>query len=429
MTTTESVKPSGRQGFLGFLSRRKALSVILLVFLALTAYRLVTLGSEDFGAPFREPVYVELAEADYGTLRDLGLYYGTLSAPSKFSLAPKVGGEVLELMADIGDRLSSGELVAILDDESFRLARDRAVLDVSLAEAQYSEATANLRLAENDMARQASLSKKSIVTQADYEASENKLKQAEARLLVAESQLNAARNGLLDAELRLSYTRVMATWPGEENGLKSSYRYVGSRLVDVGSMITANTPIFEIVSLDPLLVVVDIIEKDYPKISPGMETSVRTEAFPGEGFKGIVKRVAPVLSSDSRQARVEIEVANPGLRLKPGMFAEVIFVFDERRGVWSVAQDVPFRRNDGYVIFVANPATQTVEELKVDLGLREGNKVELLNSGPIDGPVVALGQHLLEDGQSYLLPGDNIKPASSKKRDNKAAPGAGKLAS
>jgi RND family efflux transporter MFP subunit len=418
-------------GALAFFGRHKWIPVLLFVFLALTVYRFATLNSGGFGdGPFQEPVYVELAEADYGTIRDLGLYYGTLSAPNKFSLAPKVGGELRELTVDIGDRLSSGQLVAVLDDEAFVLARDRALLDVSLAEAQYSEALANLKLAESDMVRQANLSKKSIVSQADFETTENKLRQAEARLLVSESQLNAARNGLADAELRLSYTRVVASWPGEGEGLKDSYRYVGSRLVDAGAMILANTPLFEIVSLDPLLVVVEIIEKDYPKISPGMETSVRVEAYGGEVFKGVVKRVAPILSSDSRQARVEIEVSNPGLRLKPGMYAEVIFVFDERRGVWSVAQDVPFRRNDGYVIFVADPATNTVSERKVDLGIREGNKVELLNSGPINGPVVSLGQHLLEDGHGYMLPGDNALPASSKKGTSGAAvPGAGKIAS
>jgi RND family efflux transporter MFP subunit len=337
-----------------------------------------------------------------------------------------VGGEIMELMVDIGDRLESGDLVALLDSDEFILIRDRAALNVNLAEAQHIEATANLDLARSDMARQTNLAQKKIVTQADLETAENRLKQAEARLSVAATQLDSARNQLADAELKLSYTRVTATWPGDDEG-GQNYRYVGSRLVNAGDMITANTPIFELVSLDPLLVVVDIIEKDYPKVHVGMEVSIRTEAYEGETFKGVVKRVAPVLSSDSRQARVEMEVANPGLRLKPGMYAEVIFVFNERQGVWSVAQDVPFRRNDGYVIFVADPVSQTVREMRVELGLREGDRVELVNNGSITGPVVALGQHLLHDGQGYLLPGDNTRPAAS--QAPAPAPGSGKLAS
>ncbi|MDR2350792.1 MAG: efflux RND transporter periplasmic adaptor subunit [Deltaproteobacteria bacterium] len=411
-----------------FFGGHKKFTVVLLILLGLSVYRFATLkDNANSFAPPQEPVYVELSTAGYGTMRELGLYYGTLSAPNRFSLATKVGGEVKEIRADIGDRISPGDLVAVLDDEEYILARERAELNVKLAEAQHLEASANNDLAKSEMARQKNLSSKNIVSRSEYETAENQLKQTEARLMISGSQLEAARNQLRDAELRLSYARVRASWPGDGEGETGGYRYVGSRLVDAGALVTANTPLFEVVSLDPLLVVVDIIEKDYPKIFPGMEASVRTEAFAGETFKGSVKRVAPILSQDSRQARVEIEVANPGLRLKPGMYAEVIFVFNERRGVWSVNQDVPFRKNEGYVIFVANPETRTVTERRVELGLREGEKVELLDSGPIEGQIVSLGQHLLTDGQGYMLPGDNTRPASARGTANK--PGAGKLAS
>jgi multidrug efflux pump subunit AcrA (membrane-fusion protein) len=93
------------------------------------------------------------------------------------------------------------------------------------------------------------------------------------------------------------------------------------------------------------------------------------------------------------------------------MYAEAVFTFNKREGVWSVAADVPFRKFDGYVIFVADPETGTVSERKVELGLREGDRVEILG-GPIDGPVVVMGQHLLKDGQAYRVPGADPVPAS-----------------
>jgi RND family efflux transporter MFP subunit len=301
-------------------------------------------------------------------------------------------------LVDIGDRVESGQLLAQLDADEYSLARDRAAHNVQLAEAQYAEAQANLDLAKSDMARQASLSEKRIVTQSDFETAENKLKQAEARHLVAQSQLSANKSQLKDAELTLSYTRVSAVWP--EGGA----RYVAERLADEGALLTPNTPVVSIVSLDPLIVVVEVIENDYPKIKMGQEAELRTEAWPGEVFTGRVIRIAPVLSDTSRQARVELEVANPDLRLKPGMFAAVLFVFKETGQVWSVPQDVPFRRTDGFVIFVADPASSTVKMLPVNLGLVDQGRVELIDSPPIDGPIVVLGQHLLEDGQGYKLP-------------------------
>ena len=90
-----------------------------------------------------------------------------------------------------------------------------------LAEAQLAEARANLSLAERDLGRQSKLSQKSIVTQSDFEAAENRKLQAEARLSVAAAQLESAMNQLADAELQLSYTKVTATWP---DAAESPYR-------------------------------------------------------------------------------------------------------------------------------------------------------------------------------------------------------------
>jgi RND family efflux transporter MFP subunit len=392
----------------GFPYRHKRLSAVLVILAGFTVFRLVSGQAAPVGRPDGpEPVYVELGSASFGDMRELGRYYGSLSAPNRFLLSTKAAGEIRSLSADIGDRLETGQLVASLDDEEYVLARDRAVLSVRLAEAQLAEARANLELAESDMRRQSSLTQKSIVTQSEYEAAENRLLQAKARLDVAQSQLQSSRNQLADAELRLSYTRVVASWPEQEAG---GTRYVGSRLASEGQLVTANTPLYELVSLDPLLVVVDVIEKDYPKFFVGMEADLSTEAYPGQTFKGRVLRVAPVLSSDSRQARLELEVANPGLRLKPGMYADVVFVFDEHRDVWSVDEDVPFRRQDGYVIFQADTGTGTVTQVPVTLGLAENGRVELVGSGPIGTPVVTLGQHLLQDGQPFKVAGDAVLP-------------------
>ena len=382
------------------ISEHKIISLIVLAVLALAGTRLFSgSGAPAAGGPGgNRSVYVELGQATFGVMREVGLYYGSLTAAQKFSVAPRVGGVLKKLEVDIGDRLRSGQLVAQLDDDEFEISRDEAAHNVGLAEAQYAEAEANLRLAQSDMARQSSLADKRIVSQSDFEAVENKLRQAEARQLVAGSQLQAAKSKLADAALRLSYTKINAAWP------EGGERWIGERFVDEGDLVTANTPLFSVVSLDPLLVVVDVIEKDYPKIRVGQEAELRTEAWPGEVFKGRVVRVAPVLSASSRQARVELEVVNADLRLKPGMFTEVIFIFKEIRDVWSVPQDVPFRRREGFVLFVADPSTSTVRMMPVTLGLVDNGRVELVGAPDPGGPVVFLGQHLLEDGMGYKLP-------------------------
>ena len=392
----------------------KVLSLIALALICLVGYRFIS--SSASGGPGssggNRAIFVELGEAQFGTMREVGLYYGSLTAAQKFTVAARVGGQLKTLFADIGDQVENGQLLALMDDEEYRIARDHAAYNIGLVEAQQAEAEANLRLAQSDMNRQSSLADKRIVTQSDFEAAENKLQQAEARLRVTENQLRGAKSQLADADLRLSYTKINSTWP--EDGP----RFVAERMADEGALLTPNTPIFSIVSLDPLLVVVEVIEKDYPKIRIGQEAELRTEAWPGEIFKGRVLRVAPVLSATSRQARVELEVANPDLRLKPGMFSEVIFIFKEIQNVWSVPQDVPFRRRDGFVIFVADPANKTVEMRPVTLGLAENGMVELVDAAAIDGPVIFLGQHLLEDGMNYRLPEAPASPHQTGENDS-----------
>ncbi|MDR0882627.1 MAG: efflux RND transporter periplasmic adaptor subunit [Candidatus Adiutrix sp.] len=387
-----------------WLSRVKTHKITALLALALLILAGVRFWSDQGGPAHGDPgdrvVYVELGQATFGVMREVGLYYGSLTAAQKFSVAARVGGQLKQLLVDIGDQVESGQALAHLDDDEHSLARDKAAHNVQLAEAQFLETQANLKLAQSDMNRQSNLAGKSIVSQSDFETAENKLRQAEARNQVAESQLRGAKSQLADAALKLSYTKVSAVWP------EGGPRWIGERLVDEGALVTANTPLLNVVALAPLLVVVEVMEKDYPKIRVGQEAELRTEAWPGEVFHGRVLRVAPVLSATSRQARVELEVANDDLRLKPGMFAEVVFIFKEVQNVWSVPQDVPFRRQDGFVIFVADPQTAKVKMAPVTLGLVENGRVELVGCPPLTGPVVFLGQHLLEDGQGYRLPED-----------------------
>jgi multidrug efflux pump subunit AcrA (membrane-fusion protein) len=270
------------QTLLQTLRRHKLLTLAALALLAVAVFRLAAAfmgGGPGDGRPARE-VYVELGRADFGTLREVGVYHGSLTSPRQFSVSAQVGGRLEKLWADLGDEVASGQVLAQLDNAPYQLVRDEAAHRVRLNEAQFQEAEANLRLARSDMQRQNSLAEKSIVPRAELETAENKLRQAEARLAVAESQLSAARSQLADADLRLSYTQVSADWP------EDAPRYIGRRLVEEGGLVTANTPIFMMVSLDPLLVVVEVLEKDYPPPPGGPGGGLAHRSLAGRNLPG-----------------------------------------------------------------------------------------------------------------------------------------------
>ena len=97
--------------------------------------------------------------------------------------------------------------------------------------------------------------------------------------------------------------------------------------MDQGALLSANTPIVSILDISKLIAVIHVIEKDYFKLQPGQMAVITTDAMPGKSFSGEVKRIAPMLKEKSREARVEVEIDNPGMVLKPGMFARLQILY------------------------------------------------------------------------------------------------------
>ncbi|HHN46512.1 MAG TPA: HlyD family efflux transporter periplasmic adaptor subunit, partial [Planctomycetes bacterium] len=155
--------------------------------------------------------------------------------------------------------------------------------------------------------------------------------------------------------------------------------------------------------LDPITAVVNVVEKDYGRISPGLKAKVTTSAVRDRSFDATVSRVAPLLSETSRQARVEMEIANTGLVLKPGMFVVAAVGFDVHEGVSVIPVSALARRNGAQGVFVADLKDMKARFVPVKLGITEGDAVEV-REPKLDGPVVTLGHHLLEDGTGIIIP-------------------------
>ena len=106
--------------------------------------------------------------------------------------------------------------------------------------------------------------------------------------------------------------------------------FVSKRNLDPGAFAGANTVILSVVDISTVRMVANLVEKDFKRVQPGVEAVVEVDAFPGESFRGQVSRVAPVFDPATRTASMEIEVPNPGFRLKPGMYARVRLTADRR---------------------------------------------------------------------------------------------------
>jgi RND family efflux transporter MFP subunit len=201
------------------------------------------------------------------------------------------------------------------------------------------------------------------------------------------------------AKVRLAYTQIRV--PQNHH---SRLQVVGERYVDEGAMLAANNPIVSILDIGTLTAVIHVIERDYPKIQPGLEALTATDAFPGRTFPGRVVRIAPLLKEKSREARVEIEISNKDRLLKPGMFVRVEIQFQKHENATVVPTAALVKRDGTQGVFMANLDQQKARFVPVTVGIVNGNEAEILNP-LLNGSVVTLGHHLLEDGATIILPG------------------------
>jgi len=402
-----------------------AVKAALVVVLALAVWGLYKIffssGGAEAGGPRGPVVAVETTAVQRGPIRDIGLFSGTLIPKTSFSIAPKISGKLKRLLVDIGDLVRQGQLVAVLEDEEYQQQVLQAEADLRVAKANLVEAKSSLDLAKRDLERARTLHAKGIQSDSQLDAAVAQAEAQESRYKVAEAQEANRQAALETARVRLSYTQIRAAW---ERG--SEVRYVGERFVNEGAMLSPNSQIISIIELQPITAVIFVTDKDYQRLGTGQETTITSSAFSGKTFAGKVVRIAPLLQETSRQARVEIEITNPESLLKPGMFITAQVEFGARAEATIVPLNAVVQRSNTSGVFQADLENLKAKFVPVKVGIVQGERAEVLEPASLNGEVVTLGHHLLEDGVNIILPQKGERPdgppgAPAKKKPEKPA--------
>lgn len=389
--------------------------LVLVGLLGWQIYRKATRAKAGSGRERRDvAVAVEVARVRKTTIRDVGLFTGSVLAKSQFMVAPKVAGRLERLYVNIGDRVKRGQLIAVLDSEEHVQKIEEAKAELMVAKANLAETLSALEVAGREFKRAKELHQQAITSESERDTSEAQYKAKKAKHQVGLAQVAQKEAALKAAQVRLSYTQIRASWEDGETP-----RVVGQRLVDEGAMLKANDPIVSIIDIHSVTGVIHVIERDYPKLRIGREAVVTTDAFPGRSFKGRIIRVAPLLRETSRQARVEIELANADGALRPGMFIRVQIEFAKHDDATVAPVAALARRNNRQGVFQALVGNKKARFVPVELGIVNGELAEIVKPA-LSGWVVTLGHHLLEDGSSITLPG--AKPHSPEPTGRTGAP-------
>ncbi|NEV64744.1 efflux RND transporter periplasmic adaptor subunit [Thiorhodococcus minor] len=351
------------------------------------------------------PVPVEVAEIEQGPIEARRVFTGTLEAHAELEVAPKVSGRVEALSADLADAVARNEVVAMLDDAEYVQEVARAAADLAVAQASAVEAESLLEIAERELARIEKLQRRGVSSESQRDTAKAEQLAKQALVAVSRARVASAEADLEAARIRLGYTQVSAGWRGG-----GERRVVAERYVDEGEMVDANTPLLRIVELDPITAVFSVTERDYAQLASGQRASVSTDAYPAQRFAARIERIAPVFREATRQARVELRVDNPELRLKPGMFARATVVLDREAEATIVPEQSLTKRDGGTGVFLVDPDGRTAIWRPVRPGIRDGQRVQVLGEG-IAGKVVVLGQQLLEDGSAIRIVSDTTASA------------------
>jgi RND family efflux transporter MFP subunit len=171
---------------------------------------------------------------------------------------------------------------------------------------------------------------------------------------------------------------------------------VGRRHVDLGAyMTTSDTPIVTLVAMGTVKIRVPISERDIGRIRPGISARIRVDAYPEAVFEGTVRRLSPLIDPASRNGEVEISLANPDYRLKPGMFARVVLILEQRHNVVVIPRAALRVDAQGAAVFVVQDGTAHLRQ--VTTGLQDDTRVEIVDALLPGTEIVLAGHQGLKD--------------------------------
>lgn len=343
-------------------------------------------------------VAVETVPIQRQTIAQARTFSGTLEARAEFVAAPKIGGRLEQLTVDLADTVRRGEVVAVLDSAEYEQAVAQAEADLAVAQANVSEARSLLRLAERELQRIQTLKQRGVSSAAEQDTAQANQVAKAAHVEVTLAQEARAKAALKAARIQLGYTKVQADWNGG-----SELRSVALRYVDEGETVAAHTPLLRIVALDPITAVIHVTERDYAGLRVGQAARLQTDAYPEQDFVGEIERIAPVFQENTRQARVEVRVANPEQILKPGLFVRAHVILKQLENATVVPVQALVKREQQTGIFVLADGRDTVSWQPVTVGIRTPKLVQV-SGEELQGQVVVLGQQLLDDGSQVLRP-------------------------
>ena len=305
-------------------------------------------------------------EVSQVTIGDIAAYFSgtaTIEAEEETDVVAKVGGVVKEISAEEGDYIKAGQVLAKLDDEKLSV--------------QAEQAKANLQKLENVYQRTQELFNKSLISAEEFQRTKYEYEHQKAVYDLAQLELN--------------YSAIRSPISG----------VVAERKIKVGNMVLTNQATFRVTSLDPLLAVLHVPERQMGKLQVGQQAKLSVDAVKGEEFIGKIKRISPVVDPGTGTVKVTVEMRDPSRRLKPGMFARLNVIYDVRKNTLLVPKDAIMAEDKESAVFVVRDSLAFRQI--IETGYVNTTHIEVLKGLAPQDTVVTTGKGSLKDSSKVEM--------------------------
>lgn len=336
-------------------------------------------GSQDAAAGTDKkeeavPIPVETSLPSRGDI--FAVYAGTapIEAYAEADVVAKVAGEVREILAEEGNDVKAGQVLARLDGDKLRL--------------ELSESGARLQKLKRDYERNVDLKKKGLISTGDFDKIQYDMEALEATYNLA--------------KLELDYTQIRAPING----------VISERYVKVGNTIEVGDPVFRVTSLDPLVAYLHVPEREYRNIAEGQPVGIEIDALPGQTVQAAVTRVSPIVDPATGTFKITIEISDPERRIKPGMFGRIGIVYDKHENALQVPRSAILEESGHDSVFVVEDDKATRKP--VTTGYSNKGMVEIIDGLADTDRIVTVGQVGLREGATVTI----INPTDAAEDDD-----------
>jgi HlyD family secretion protein len=268
-------------------------------------------------------VQYQTAAIDRGPIVAKVTASGALSALVTVQVGSQVSGRISHIMADFNSAVKKGQIIARLDTQLLTATLEQARANYDAAQADLLKAQVQAKDFERQLTRQSSLHERNLTAQADFDTAQANFDAGTAGVASAQGRVAQTRAALHQAQVNLDYATIESPIDG----------VVISRAVDVGQTVTASlqTPTLFTIAEDLRKMQVDtsVAEADVGKLESGMHAYFMVDAYPSERFEGTVRQIRNAATTVQNVVTYDavIDVLNPELKLRPGMTANVTFVY------------------------------------------------------------------------------------------------------